>query len=286
MDSIGEQFDNVTHELDHSKRRALLWLDGMSVFGFKQANKRAEIGFIRPGHGLVEMRIYQNGCNLVWSTEKKFFPYSTDDIEITINSTQTGKMGLCYSDGQTPPADNEDFRHMPNLATWHDIDQLRDIPDPKNVTLSARLNVQDGVFWTYKRSHGEAIISTQDGEVGRERIGRALGADITCQPDEDLVIEIKVPGVAQNVVVRLDGPHKYEIVVRTKTTPGAGDHFQYVYHVLEAPKGDKRRFTIRFPDPEHDVHTCDESPQEAVPGVAAPLFGEWICETITGGGGG
>jgi hypothetical protein len=274
--------DNVTNvEPDPSKRRAMLWADGLSVFGFHEDEGYAEIGFIRPEHSLVEMRIYENGCNLFWSTERDF-PYSTENLIITVNSTKWGELGsyFCDCDGRKPPVKDADFCHMPSAAKMFNRPKLKYTLFYKYM-LTARLRVHDGLFYTLKKSVNDAVIYRNGKEIDRKSIGRVLAADLVCSPEEDLMVKIaKIRGRSPEVTLPpLKAPHKYEIMVRTKPMT-TNNHFHHIFHVLQKPLTSLSTFDLRFMPPEPPILACDD--QE--PGLG-PRSNDWICETVTGGGG-
>lgn len=269
--------NNVTHERpDPAKRRAVLWVDGLSVFGFHANDKWAEIGFIRPEHSLVEMKIYKKGCKLFWST-KHDFPYSTDDLVITVNSAAGGALGSYYSDGMPTLADDKDFRRMPNLALLHKKVKLPYTANAAHM-LSARVRVHDAVFYTLQKSKNKAAIYKNGTEISLGRIGRVLGADIGSVNGGAVVVKIAaVPNVSPEVTITLPGPDQYEIMIRTKPNT-LKNHFHHVYCVLAKPSGDNDEFDLMFKPKEPPVRACDDSTKRV-------LFGEYICETVTGGGG-
>ena len=274
----------INQELDHSLRRAFLWVDGLSVFGFHERNDWAEIGFIEPEHSLVEMRIYrQPGCHLVWSTGRDF-PHSTKDIIITVNSTRPSELGSFFCDGHEPPQHREDFCHMPNVAKWFNRVKLPYGPFAGG-HLSARVRVHDGRFYTLKKSVSDVVIKKDGAVYYQGKLGRVLGADIVCGPTEILNVKIDaVRGVSPEVNIPLadSDEYKYEIMVRTKPTTW-NNHFHHIFSVLAKPLTITSRFDLRFDPPEPEIFACDD-PRAPEPAIEIKSI-EYICETVTGGGG-
>lgn len=259
---------------DPARRRAELWVDGLSVFGFHTRKGYAEIAFIEPDHSSVEMRIYKNGCYLFWSTERDYRK-PTEGLIITVNSTKPGEEGTYYCDGLKPPGDSEDFCHMLNVAHLFGQPNLP-YTEAFEDMLTARLRVHDGLFFTKQLSRRNAIVLRDGQEISRKRIGRILGADLVCSPDEDLTIEIaERDGAPPASSIPLKGPDRYEILVRTKAE-NDHNHFHHVFHVLETPAGSTSTFDARFDDWEPQVPACDDGPS-----TKGPPF---ICESVTGAG--
>ncbi len=263
-------------------RRATLWVDGLSTFGFRDRDGWAEIGFIEPEHSLVEMRIYRKpGCNLVWWS-KHDFPHSTKDIIITVNSTKVGQLGtyFCRRDHAVwnSPGDARDLCHMPNLAKWYNRQKLP-YSFMASGHLSARLRVHDGLFYTYQMSESEAVISRNGGDYWRGRVGRVLGADIASESREILII--KIDGDFEPVEIPLPGPEQYEIMVRTIPS-NTNDHFHHVYDVLQKPIANLARFGLRFEPREPFVLACDDPPVTDLPIDTRGAF--FPCQCICGGG--
>lgn len=264
-----ESTDNVTPDKpDHARARASVFVDGLSVLGFNSAENRAEFGFFKDMHFPVEMYIFDKDCNLYWSTETESdFPYSTLGVEIKVNTTETG-MGSRYEnsrmDGEDFRMDDEDFRHLPSLPNWHGAAKMDVRPDPRNIYISARLNIYDAVFYTYKLSQNDATKyeNTPSGpinEVPLGKIGRIPGGDIFCSPEENLEIEIKPLNVSDSIKVTLkENGSPYLIVVRVRANDEHNhtSHLVHLYNVLKRPGGDARTFALRFSDIEPMYPFC------------------------------
>lgn len=280
--------DNATDEKpDHFNARARILLDGLSVFGFNPNPnmKRAEVGFFRHEHSPVEMKIYKNGCNLIFSTsDRTHFPHgSTDNIKIIINSGKPNMMGSRYESGVSDP---EDFRVTPNPGTWYGVPALEVTPDTHNHHLSARLYVQDAIFYTHRLSKGAATKKTKIGgvTVNNNRlypVGRGVGGDIFCASNENIEIIIKIPNSDGSYVdfplQPLDGAgNRYEIVVKT-IADNDKNHLHHIFNVLNIPRGDVRKFDFEFDLSEPALRVC---------GGAYKMAGQYACETLPGGNGG
>ncbi len=258
---------NVTPDKpDHPGARASVFVEGLSVLGFNPATNRAEFGFFKDMHFPIEMKIFNSECELVWSTERDF-SYSTFGIVININTTKEG-MGRRY---ESDPMDEEDFRNLPDLAKWHGAAELNVTPDPKNVYLSARLNIYDAVFYTYKMSVNQATRYESDGVTLRNpvqlgRIGRIPGGDIFCLPTDNLEIEIFPLNVPAPVRITLGNDHSpYIIIVRAEPSDPHNhtSHLVHLYNVLERPPSDTRTFAMQFDGDEPPCLFCGEITAEA-----------------------
>lgn len=276
---------------DHPNARARVYVDGLSVYSFNQSKKRAEFAFLREHHTTVQVKIYKkDDCKVFWSSDS--IGQSTDNATITINTTKSTKPGAEGKRYQKLPKDDEDFTHLPNIAEWYGVPSLNYLPDADvKAALTARLNVHDAVFYTLQKSRSLAMRSKGSGSaVPIGQIGRVIGGDIFCLPNEDLIIEIKLQDGTVVPVPPLKNPDKYEITVRTKTAH-RGNHFSLIYKILEKPAGEEE-FSLQFADPEEPsfIH-CGDS------GVILPhdhheeerkeldiLATEFPCQSFGGGG--
>lgn len=275
----------TTTKPDPSTARATLVVEGLSVLGFNLT--RAEIGFFKDMHFPIEVKIYETvagKCKLFWST-KDNFSYSTLGIEINVNP-KAAKPCLRYEN--ETPIDIEDFQRMPNLAKWHGARKLNVIKDTSNGFLSARLNVYDATFYTFRMSMSEPTryeveLSRMVKPVLLDKIGRLLGCNILRPDAEDLEIEFKALNVKDPVTVKLGKTNKpYTIIVRA--TPNDADnhasHLVHLYNVLQRPKTptpDPRVYALSFPENEPPFLFCDEI------GIESTQF---ECQTFVGGCGG
>lgn len=259
--------NNTTDNLNHADARARVLISGLSLLGFKtNSPQRAEIVFVKGMHTDVKMKIYRNGCqNLIWSTDNhNDFPFpDTKNITITVNSAKTG-YGLRYE--KNPLTDNEDFRRMPSLRYYHG--QRLSFKRNAREFITATLRVMDATFYTYKLSNSIAIEHKKRKSNGnvqsipRGQIGRIMGADIFSD-EEELVITIDVPNVADSRAVRLpiEAGTLYTIVVSTTPTNHGYGHLDYVYeHILENP--DKYKYDLEFNPREKPWDFCAEENHE------------------------
>ena len=245
---------------DHSKARACVFVDGLSILGFNPTKDQAEFGFFKDMHYPVTMNIYDRDCKLVWSTENPldFTAESTMGAVITINASKKG-MGQRYQ--KEPWTDVEDFRNLPSLPEWHDVSKLEVIPDTGNAFISARMNIRDAIFYTHKMSVNEAMKSASgvSGQTSLGAIGRIPGADIFCAPTEKLEIEIKPLTDEDSIKISLDENNSpYTIFVQVKINDAGHhtSHLVHLYSVLKKPAGDNRIFSLKFNAPEPEFSVC------------------------------
>ncbi len=253
----------TTTKPDHSKARACVFVDGLSLLGFNPTEDRAEFGFFKDMHYPVTMNIYNRDCKLIWSTENSlnFSAESTMGAVITINASKKG-MGQRYQ--KEPWTDVEDFRNLPSLPEWHGVSKLEVIPDTDDAFISARLNIKDAIFYTHKMSVNEArrSVSGVSGQTSLGAIGRIPGADIFCAPTEKLEIEIKPLNVKDSIKISLDENNSpYTIFVQVKINDAGHhtSHLVHLYSVLKKPTDDNRTFALKFETAEPDFSVCGGS---------------------------
>jgi len=296
----------TTTPLPHDQAAARIFVDGLAVFMFNTNKTRAEFGFLAYQHYAVKMKIYKNGCNLVWSTEDwNQFPHHTNNIMITINSGKSTKMGSVYQENTTPMPP-EDFRRMPNLAQWHGKTELPVLGDAKT-HLSARLNIHDAIFYTYKKSRGDAHRNKKTNPLPMPhnlgKVGRIIGGDIFNSVGETIEIKIKLQDGSIFTVPPLvnNGTDKYTITVRTRAISHIPDHFFLLYKILQLPIG-YDEFNLKFVPPEihwkhcgdaglfadsHDHHEADkeesDDPYEKDRKRLYLIATEYACQVFGGG---
>jgi hypothetical protein len=282
-DAFSEAVQNENEELsgqvtrtppDHTKALACVLVSGLSVLCFNPVDNRAEIGFMRPHHNLLEMEIFKNGCSPFWSS-KTDFEHSMNNVGITINKTKTG-MGRR----------EEDFDYMPDLAKLHKVRGFEPQPN-RGAAFSARVDIHDAIFYTHKMSENkvwrhEILDSGSSSKTDIQRIGRILGADIVTS--ESIIIEIRYRdsgGVIQTFPVPplLNDGSKYSIVLRTLPhdhgDTGAG-HIKLIYdNVIKKPPGSPRYDFEYYPGPEPGWSFCDVKGRST----------QYACENVGGGEG-
>lgn len=232
----------------HDQAQARVLVSGLSIFGFNPAGARAEFGFIKPMHTDLRMDIYERSMRLpVWSTaSSQNFPFpNTKDITININSTGTG-IGQRFE--VNPLIDPEDFRRMPGFRYWHG-QRLSFKPGAK-AHLTARINVMNGIFYTYQLSKSIALEHKKrkpNGPVqfnNRGVIGRIMGADIFSDEPE-LVIDLRIHNQTHQVKLPNGQGTQYTIVLTTVATGTGHGHLKHVYdNVLDNP--DLYQYDLEF----------------------------------------
>lgn len=212
--------------------QARVLLSGLSVFCFNPAGARAEIGFIKEMHTDLKMEIYRNGTAApIWSTANSTqFPFpNTKNITIDINSSETG-IGSRYE--ENPLDKPEDFRRMPSLRYWHG--KRLGLKGNAKAFLTARINVMNAIFYTYRLSTSQAIEHkkikpngpTLSANVGV--VGRIMGGDILSN-DSHLVIDYKVHNQTRQISFPNGAGIQYTIVLTTVADDHGHGHLKHVY---------------------------------------------------------
>ena len=229
-------------------------INGLSLLCTNPSQNRVEIGFIGCDHGPILVSIIDphgapHGTPFVGDRTKKYY--------LNMARVSSTAMGDFYEDGRLYPVDPEDFRWMPDLHLFHTGVK------PKSGAghhLSAILFIQDATFYTAAKSIFDATIEEVHGwRLPREeKIGRVLGANITCDPRNttDTAVRITVVEVESGTTVfdeaLAKGQGTWKVKIETIPDPETGDHMPMLYDLVDIP--DSLRFSIRYKSFEPPTH--------------------------------
>lgn len=251
---------------DHTKATAQIFVDGLSILKFNEAEKCVEIGFVKEHHSPVEVVVYKD-C-------KPLYPYSgagNKPVTIEIRKTNPKSIGECYKDAKK---DEEDFAWMPDLCQWYSAAKIDVNKAVAQHHLSAKLVLRDAVFYTKIKSVSEAVRTDLDtGEADVENIGRVLGADITCEDDDSELI-VSITGEPDQRFSKNDGP--FLITVRTYPHDHSSSHFGLLYdYIIALPRGG-HKYELKYKHPESFWDPCRTKHIEST---------EYACQSYGGGSG-
>jgi hypothetical protein len=283
--------NSTSHSPDHEDATARVCIDGLSILCFNPETNAAEIVFVKKHHTPPTITVYDKDCKFLWSYTCPSDPPETIDIK----TSNTGGKGRCYR--ELLIKNDEDFSYMPDFCKWHDVDEV-EFKDTAKDGLSAKLRLYDATFYTRVRSGNQATRrnTTDDDTKPSGRIGKVLGANITCDGN-NAAIDIYVNGVHIKSFDKNDGP--FNIIV--KTTPhnhedADPDHLKIIYEdILNLSP----RYSVRYNGYEGPWLMCGFVAQEEVEtaeqgrkrgeewpeGIVRIKATEYLCQTIGGGDG-
>ncbi len=238
---------------NHGSATANVRIHGLSLLCTNARDNTVEIGFFRHGHTPVCICIDGPSGPISFPCD------DGKDYTIVIERAKPQTMGEFYHHPKSRNQDIEDFRWMPDLLVMHP--RGADPTDGTKQRLSAKLVIRDGIYYTNVRSQNPARLWDTAGHVDDvvDYVGRVLGVDLTCDPndpgDDGIIVgvfEKNTPTpVFESRLPRSDG--RYTINVETISLDSNEDHMPMLYRVIDAKE--HSRFSLRY-DGEDPIEYC------------------------------